>query len=143
MIFEVAMAKNGYGQSDDRTLKLAVSQKGTDGINWFFVYWYKSGKLKLIQWFLGSRVQKWSWPFTSLDPKICHVLRINLWIKLIFWMQIVVQSFLARLISYSLTFKYGGSTAVVLLVRYSTQVFPKFYLMWCCYKWEGMMFLLL
>ena len=27
------MAKNGYGQSDDRTLKLAVSQKGTDGID--------------------------------------------------------------------------------------------------------------
>ena len=43
------MVKNGCGQSCHRTLKLTVSQKWTDGINWFFVCWHKFRKTK--SWF--------------------------------------------------------------------------------------------
>ena len=43
------MVKNGCGQSDHVTLKLTVSQKLEDGINWFFACWYKFGKAK--SWF--------------------------------------------------------------------------------------------
>ena len=35
----VGMAKNGCGYSGLRILKLAVSQKGINGINWFLVCW--------------------------------------------------------------------------------------------------------
>ena len=54
--------------------------------------------------------------FSSWDPKICCILRKNLRIELIFWMLIVMQNFLVRLISYSLTFKCWESTLVVILV---------------------------
>ena len=33
----VSLVKNGCGQSGLTTLKLAVSVKGTNGINWFLV----------------------------------------------------------------------------------------------------------
>ena len=42
----VMMVKNGCGQSGDRTLKLTVSEKWTDGINWFFAWWYRFTKIK-------------------------------------------------------------------------------------------------
>ena len=35
----VSLVKNGCGQSGLTTLKLAVSVKGTNGINWFLVCW--------------------------------------------------------------------------------------------------------
>ena len=47
----------------------------------------------------------WPWPFSSRDPKTCYILWMNIWIELIFGMLIVMQQFLVRLISYSLTFK--------------------------------------
>ena len=37
----------------------------------------------MIQWFLGGRGQKWPWPVSSWDPKICCILKMNLWIELI------------------------------------------------------------
>ena len=45
--------------------------------------------LKMIQWFLGGRGQKWPWP-SSWDPKIC-ILIMNLGIEVIFLMFIVMQ----------------------------------------------------
>ena len=38
-IYWVSMVKNGCGNSGLRTLKLAVSQKGINRINWFLVCW--------------------------------------------------------------------------------------------------------
>ena len=53
--FWMGMFKNGCGQSGHRTLKLTVSQKWVDGINWFFPRCTNSGML--IQWFLGGNGQ--------------------------------------------------------------------------------------
>ena len=79
-IYWVSMVKNGCGQFGYRTLKLTLSQKWTDGINFFFLH---AG-------FLGGHVQKWQWSFNSWDPDICSILRISLWIELIFWVLIVM-----------------------------------------------------
>ena len=35
---------NGWAHSDYRNLKLAVSHKEINGINWFLVFWYKFRK---------------------------------------------------------------------------------------------------
>ena len=35
----VGVVKNGYDHSGLKTLKLAVSQKGINWINWFLGYW--------------------------------------------------------------------------------------------------------
>ena len=37
---------NGCGHSDQKTLKLALSQEEIDGINYFFACWYKFTKTK-------------------------------------------------------------------------------------------------
>ena len=42
----MGMVKNGCGQSCHSTLKLFVSQKWTDGINWFLACLYKFSKAK-------------------------------------------------------------------------------------------------
>ena len=39
---------------------------------------------KLFQWFLHECGQKWAWSFSSWDPKICCILRMSLWIELVF-----------------------------------------------------------
>ena len=59
--------------------------------------------------------QKWAWCFSLWDSKICYILRMNLWIGLIFSMLIVIRWFLVRLIFYSasLTFNCWGSIAIV------------------------------
>ena len=86
--FLVGMVKNGSGQG---TLNLTVSQKWTDKTNWFFACWYKFREGK--SWFndFWGVCQKWPWPISSWDPKICCVLRMNLWIELIFGMMMVMQ----------------------------------------------------
>ena len=43
---KVGMVKNGCSQSGHRTLKLAVSQEGINGINNFFACWHKFKKVK-------------------------------------------------------------------------------------------------
>ena len=48
-IFGVVMIKYGCGYPGDDILKLTLSQKWTDAINWFFVSWYKFRKTK--SWF--------------------------------------------------------------------------------------------
>ena len=56
-IFGVGTAKNGCGQSDDKTQKLTVSEKWTGGINWFFDT--DSQKLKADQkffWWTCSKI---------------------------------------------------------------------------------------
>ena len=40
------MVRNGCGQSSHRTLKLTVSQKWIDGMNWLFACWCKFRKAK-------------------------------------------------------------------------------------------------
>ena len=90
-MFWVGMVKNGCGQSGHRTLKLTVSQEWIDGLNWFFACWCKFKKLKVISMILGGRGQKWVWPFSSRDHKICFTLRMSLWIELVFLMLTVMQ----------------------------------------------------
>ena len=115
-MFWVGMVKNWCGQSGHKTLKLTLSQKWPDRINWFFCMLVQiQKKEKLIQKLMGGPCQKWPWPFSSWDTKISGILRMNLWIELIFWMLIMMQWFLVRLIFYFLTFKMPCSTAVVLL----------------------------
>ena len=79
-IFNVSMVKNGCGQTGDQTLKVILSEEWTDGINWFFTHWYRFTKLKLDQNIFGCTWSK----ISSRDPKICCILRMNLWIELIF-----------------------------------------------------------
>ena len=45
-ILGLSFVKNGCGQSGDGTLKLTLSEKWTDGINWFFACSYRSTKIK-------------------------------------------------------------------------------------------------
>ena len=61
----------------------------------------------MSQSFLGG--QELQWPYSSWDPKICCFLRMNKWIELIILTLIVMQYFLVRLLSYSLSFKCLGS----------------------------------
>ena len=92
---------NGCGQSGHETLKLTVSQKWTYEINWFFACWYKFRK-----------AESWFKDFWVGIVKNVH--------GLIFWMLIVMQLFLVRLVSCTMTFNYRGegvgSTAVARLV---------------------------
>ena len=46
-------------------IRTMVSQEQTYGAG------ANSGKLKVISWFLSGQNQKWVWPFSSWDPKIC------------------------------------------------------------------------
>ena len=43
----VTSVNNVWDQSGGRTLKLAVSEKWTDEINWVFAYWYKFSKAEI------------------------------------------------------------------------------------------------
>ena len=45
----MGMVKNGCGQSGEQTLKLTLSQKCRDGVEWVFSSWYKLKKAK--SWF--------------------------------------------------------------------------------------------
>ena len=118
-MFWVSMVKYGCCQSVHWT------QQWTGGIKSFFILEQIQESEKLIQLLVGHG-QKWPLLFRSWETKICSTIRMNLWIELIFWMLIVMQEFLVRLIPYSLTFKWWGSTAVVLLVS--------FYIWFCnCY----------
>ena len=78
------MVKNRHGQSGFGTLKLAVSR-----MNWLneliicMLVQIQESK-KLFQWFVGGQGQKWVWPLSSWDLKICFILRMSLWIELIF-----------------------------------------------------------
>ena len=63
----------------DRTLKLVVSQDWIDGGTEFLRTDANSRKLKVISLIFG-----WAWLFSSYDPKICCIMRMNLLIELIF-----------------------------------------------------------
>ena len=54
----MGMAKNGCGQSGQGTLKLIVSQKWADGINWFFACWHKFSKARTYLNDFGVGVNK-------------------------------------------------------------------------------------
>ena len=110
------MLKNGCGQPGHGTLKLTVSQNWTDKTTWFFCMLVQMQEgWKLIQSFLNGPCQKWQWLLSSWNPKTC-ILKINIWIELNILMLVVMQKFLVRLISYSLTFKCRGSAVFVILV---------------------------
>ena len=68
---------------------------------------------------MGGHSQKWACLFSSRDRKICCILRMSLWIGLLFCMLTVMQWFLVKPTSYyeSFTFKCW-STAVVLDLSY-------------------------
>ena len=93
-MFWVGMVKNWCRQSGHETLKLTLSQKWPDRINWFFCMLVQIQKKEnLIQKLMGGPCQKWPWSFSSWDTKIGSILRMNLWIELIFWMLIMMQWF--------------------------------------------------
>ena len=78
--------------SGHRALKLTLSQKWTDEINWFFACWYKFRKAK--SWFNDfwmGLLKKGQGPLGSWYPKICCILRMNLWNELIFLILIVIK----------------------------------------------------
>ena len=56
--FGVGRDKNRCGQSSDGNLKLIVSEKWTDGINWFFACYTWSQKLKADQNFFWVGIVK-------------------------------------------------------------------------------------
>ena len=90
-ILGVGMVKSGCGKSSDETLKLIISQEWTNGINWFFACWYKFQQAKSLfsdSW-VGV-VKNGSGIVVHDVPKICSILKMNLWIELIFWMLIVM-----------------------------------------------------
>ena len=72
---------NWFSCLDHRTLRLIVSQKGIDDINWFFLVVTNSGNLKvtsiIFYW-------EWVWLLRSLNYKIRCILRRNSWNRLIF-----------------------------------------------------------
>ena len=111
------MLKNGCGQSGHGTLKLAVSQESMEW-NGFLHAHANSGKLKVYSMIFGLAWSKMGMAVYSLwGHKIFCILRIGLWIELIFCKLTVMQLFLVRPTSYStsLTFKCH-SAAVVLAV---------------------------
>ena len=55
---------------------------------------------------MGGHGQKWPWLVSSWDPKICCMLRMSLWIELIFWMLTVMQEFLVKPILYSISLSF-------------------------------------
>ena len=81
---------------------------------------------KLLQSFSCVRGQKWPWCFNSWDPKICCILRTNLWIDLIFWLiyLIVMQKILVRTFKSSVIRQKGESQNGVSR-KQSTPNFPK------------------
>ena len=85
-IFETGMVKNGCGQSGHGTPKLTVSQKWTDGIDWFFAHWYKFRKAKgrfndcWVGMVKNGNDPLGSWVYGSWAPNICCILRMNLYI---------------------------------------------------------------
>ena len=113
-IYGLGILENGCSQSGEGTLKLTVSQKCTDRINWFIGWWYKFREAK--SWFNDFWVGMVKNNHVFLVHEILKscVLRIDLRIKLIFLMLIVTQWFLVGLISFSLTFRCWGSTGFVL-----------------------------
>ena len=91
-LFGVSMAKNGCGQSGDRTLKLTVSDEWADGINWFFPCWYTITKNKSWSNFLWVGIcQKLVLPVWSWDSKIHCISKMNRWNKVIFFMLVRIQ----------------------------------------------------
>ena len=92
IFFWLGIVKNGCQQSGLWTLKLTVSQGWADGIYWFFLHTgTNSGKQKVDLMIFGGHGKKWLWLVSLWDSKICCILKMNLWIELIFWMLIVIQ----------------------------------------------------
>ena len=87
----LSMVKNGCGQFGDRTLKLTVSEEWTDGINWVLACWHKFRRPKC--WFSDFWVGmvKNGHGLLVDETQFCCILRMNLWIELIFWMVIVMH----------------------------------------------------
>ena len=81
----VGMAKNEFGYSCHRTLKLAEPQKGIRGINWFLVCVF-------------SFLFCWKWEFSLLDSHIfctsscCHGQNYQNLLQLLWW-RIVTRPF--------------------------------------------------
>ena len=103
-MFCLGMIKTGCGQSGHGMQKMNRWKKV------MFSCWYKFRKAKCWFNYFGVVWSEMAMLFSSWGPKISCTLRVN------FWMLIVMQQFLVRLISYSLIFKCWGSTAVVLLI---------------------------
>ena len=67
----------------------------------FFHAGANSGNEEIISMIYGH--QKWAWLFSSWGHKICCIIRVNLWIELIFYMLTVMEYVLVRLAYYSVT----------------------------------------
>ena len=106
-VFWVDMVRND--QFGHRTLKLTVSQEWADEINWFFLEAGANlGKLKVVSVIFG-----WFWSFSSWDSKIWWM---SVWIELILCMLTVMQQFLVKPVSYSISLTYKCQSIAVYLL---------------------------
>lgn len=88
--------KSECGQSGNGTLKLTIL-KMKRWNNLIFACWYKFRKAESwFNHFFNGLCQKWQFLFSSWDPKTYCILRVNIWIELIFLILTDI-----RLISYS------------------------------------------
>ena len=79
------MVKNECGQFGLWTLKLTISEEWRDGINWFFVFWYKFMQIKkCLKISVGGHGEKWVWLVWWWDSKIDCIRRMNRWSNLFF-----------------------------------------------------------
>ena len=67
-IFRLGMVKNECGKTVHGALKMNLSQKGTDGIKWVGG---NPEKLKVDSMIWSGCGEKWPWPFSSWERKIC------------------------------------------------------------------------
>ena len=76
-----------------------------------------SGKLKVILMIFGGYSQKWVWPFSLWDPKICCILKWVYELKLNFACWLWCNNFLVKLIPFSVYFTFKWQSSAVVLFR--------------------------
>ena len=77
-----------------------------------------SGTLKVISPILSGCDQKWAWSFIRRDSKVWCILKMSIGIELIFYMLTVMQWFLVRPTSYSISLTFKCQSIAGVLVRH-------------------------
>ena len=77
-----------------------------------------SGTLKVISPILSGCDQKWAWSFISRDSKVWYILKVSIGIELIFYMLTVIQWYLVRPTSYSISLTFKCQSIAGVLVRH-------------------------
>ena len=88
---------NGYDHSGFRNLKLTVSHKEINGINWFLLFWYK---LRKAYSYLSSYEANCCQPIKLQRSLKCNISRKTWMMNLIFGMQINIEVFHKLIVSF-------------------------------------------